>query len=140
MYHALVWVHPQSSDPVAGSLDWHDFWEAGVDVHGHGITIATVEQTTLEQLADLCDSEAHIRRNDAVVGAHRCLAVLLQRHVGREQATHIMWEIARYGGLDAASGHSIPLDTRFAAWADLGIAPPPAPWTLPTDATQPNKS
>lgn len=72
---------------------------------------------SLEEIADFCDIQAEARNGHAFVGAHRILAALLHRKLGREQATEIMKEIAEYGGLDGMSGCGGEPD----AFANFGI-------------------
>jgi len=81
---------------------------------------------TLEEIADFADREAEGRNNGTYVGAHRILAALLHRKLGREQATEIMREIAEYGGLDGMNG----VGGESAAFADFGIKDDGKEWKL----------
>jgi hypothetical protein len=81
---------------------------------------------SLEEVADFSDHEAEGRNNGSYVGAHRILAALLHRKLGREQATEVMREIAEYGGLDGMSGIGGEPD----AFADFGIKDDGGEWKL----------
>lgn len=83
-------------------------------------------ELTLEEIADFSDIEAESRNNHAFTGAHRILAALLHRKLGREKATEIMREIAEYGGLDGMSGCGGEPD----AFADFGIKEYDEDWKL----------
>jgi hypothetical protein len=56
--------------------------------------LATDPEPTLEQLANYCDEQAAVCRHLDVVGAHRVLAALLARRIGRAQATRILRDVA----------------------------------------------
>jgi hypothetical protein len=92
--------------------------------------LTSEQQTTLEQLADLCDQEAESENLHEYVGAHRILAALLHQQQGREQATRIMFAIAELGGLDGMNG----VGGKSGAFADFGIQECWADWTLQEDA------
>lgn len=59
---------------------------------------------TLEQLADFCDVNSERANAKGFVGLHRILAAMLFKRMGRDVATPLMEEIARYGGLDVMGG------------------------------------
>lgn len=80
----------------------------------------------LEELAELCDQGAEARNDHEYIGAHRLLAALLFRKLGREIATEIMFEIAEYGGLD----YMVGMDGQKPAYEDFGIKKPWYEWKL----------
>lgn len=82
---------------------------------------------TLEDLADFCDLGAESANAHDFVGAHRLLAALLHKHVGRQKATEILREIAELGGLDEMNG-VCEKPTGFAA---LSVPEPWKDWHLP---------
>lgn len=84
----------------------------------------------LERDADYCDTQAESRNDHDYVGAHRILAALLYKEVGREAATRIMAKIRRRGGLD---GMVLNYDGKFDAYKKLGITEPWQDWALPVE-------
>jgi len=90
---------------------------------------------TLEELADLCDTQAADRNNHAFVGAHRMLAAILHQRLGRPAATMALRAVAERGGLDYASGCGIGEQSERAAWQDFGtgLAEPWHDWSLTDD-------
>jgi hypothetical protein len=83
---------------------------------------------SLEQLADFCDEQAALCRHLDVVGAHRVLAALLARRLGRAHATRILREVAEFGGLDGLCGAGGAPD----AYGDFNVPRDRrAPWSLP---------
>jgi hypothetical protein len=86
----------------------------------------------LEELAQLCDLNAEDRNNHYYIGAHRILAILLFKKLGRKKATEIMLEIAEYGGLDAMNRlFADEIKDSLNAYKELGIEPPWREWSLP---------
>ena len=97
------------------------------DVYEEVTEKTLLQQTTLEQLANLCDQDAGSDNNHEFVGIHRVLAALLYQRVGREQATMLMFDIACRGGLDGMAGIGGKQDS----FAEFGIAEPWQDWKLP---------
>jgi hypothetical protein len=109
----IIWVTEDGEGP---RLAYRNLFAAG----------PAAPEATLEQLADLCDQEAESENAHDFVGAHRLLAALLFRRLGRETATAIMREVAELGGLDGMNG----ICGTDGAYADLGIAWPWKDWKL----------
>ncbi len=80
----------------------------------------------LEELAEMCDLNAESRNDHEYIGAHRLLAALLFKKVGRDKATEIMFEIAEYGGLD----YMVGMDGQKPVYDDFGITKPWHDWNL----------
>lgn len=111
--------------PEDGYLDYE-----GDTIIGTVVSVARSD-VSLEQLADMCDQHAESRNNHKFVGAHRMLAAILWRTVGRDEAQRVMWEVASYGGLDYASGCGTGSRPELEAWDDFGIAECWKDWQLP---------
>jgi hypothetical protein len=123
----LVWVH-DDEDPA---LDPRTFLGTDADwaVTESYVRLATDPEPTLEQLADFCDEQAALCRHLDVVGAHRVLAALLHRRLGRTPATRLLQEIAEYGGLDGLCGAGGGLG----AFGDFNVPRDRrVPWALPS--------
>jgi hypothetical protein len=127
MRHQIVLVHEDSAVPQEGYLDLDDDWEIGTDAKGRGVTVAAIEQVTLERLADMCDQNAEARNHSGFIGAHRILAALLHQQLGREQATRLLWEIASRDGLDGMNGVGGQKDS----YGEFGLQEPWHDWQLP---------
>ena|SRR5687767_2602305 len=109
-----------------GEIVWYLSDYPSEDVYEPLTNETLLQQTTLEQLADLCDGDAESSNNHSFVGAHRVLAALLHQQLGREQATRILFEIASHGGLDGMAG----IGGKNDAFADFGIKDCWADWKL----------
>jgi hypothetical protein len=59
---------------------------------------------TLEDLVGLCDQDAESVNAHDYCGAHRLLAAVLYKELGRKKATKIMLEIAQRRGLHGMAG------------------------------------
>jgi hypothetical protein len=93
----LVLVHYKGDDSDLNML------ERVEDVDDDMIVVAS-GGFTLEQLAGHCDGQAENRNAHNYVNAHKVLAGLLHRTLGRDPATNVMLGIAQRGGLDGMNG------------------------------------
>ena len=85
----------------------------------------------LEELVQMCDQNAESRNNHDFVGAHRVLATLLFKTLGRKTTKDILVEIAELGGLDGMSGMYVDeLENGDNAFEELGIKKPWHEWNL----------
>jgi hypothetical protein len=62
------------------------------------------EEATLEELVELCDQDAESVNAHDFCGAHRLLAAVLYRNLGRATATDVMRDIAYRRGLHGMNG------------------------------------
>lgn len=91
---------------------------------GIGISLLMI---AMKMSASLCDQEAESSNNHEFVGVHRVLAALLYQKCGRKQATRLMFEIARRGGLDGMAG----VGGKDGAYAEFGLPEDWGDWNLP---------
>ena len=85
------------------------------------VRLATDADITLEKLAQTLDLDAENCNSHDYVCAHRGLASLLFREVGREHATRIMRRLAGYRGLHGMVDCSASADDFEATEKDLGV-------------------
>lgn len=109
----IIWV----DDGKDRFLAYRDEWNP------EGIEATEV---LLEELADFCDHGAENCNAHEYVGAHRLLATVLFRHVGRCIATKILRDIAEMGGLDAMNG----VCEKTNSYSELGIPECWKDWAL----------
>ena len=109
----LVWL-TDATDPQAGRWLGVEGW------NGDDLSPDQEPPPTLEEYANYADENAEQDNYHALVGAHRVLAVLLCRTVGREQATAVMREIAEWGGLARVKPADVGVGDCWKDWTASG--------------------
>jgi len=108
----LVWL-TDATDPQAGRWLGVEGW--------NGDDLAPEQpDPTLEEYANYADENAEQDNYHELVGAHRVLAVVLCRTVGREQATAAMREIAEWGGLARVKPVDVGIRDCWKDWTASG--------------------
>lgn len=89
----LYWYHSSQGDGLI-------FAEDVCNKADRDLSVATVGNTTAQELVAFLDRMCVVRNNQAFVGTHAKLHEVVSATLGEVEAYEVIWAIAQRGGLD----------------------------------------